>query len=140
MFSPHAHPPFSPLHNRLHNSFFALSADLIVLISRALDEEHWFRSHAESDLRAKNVEISPMIYKAVIELYVSFHGDDEFWYMNPPYLYIQVNNLHIGKTHGTYREVLVTIDEKLGASLSPPQSLPASLGKTLKSLPGKTIL
>ncbi|KVI04838.1 peptide-N4-(N-acetyl-beta-glucosaminyl)asparagine amidase A-like [Cynara cardunculus var. scolymus] len=95
------------------------SADLIVPISGALDEGHWFRIHDESDVRTTNVQIPPTTYKAVLELYVSFHGGDEFWYLNPPDSYIQANHLPTGRTHGAYREVLVTIDGKLVGTVIP---------------------
>nr|XP_043613775.1 peptide-N4-(N-acetyl-beta-glucosaminyl)asparagine amidase A-like [Erigeron canadensis] len=86
-------------------------ADLIVPVSGGLDESgFWLKIHNESDVQTRNVEISQKSYKAVLEVYVSFHGDDEFWYMNPPDSYITANNLNRSKGNGAYREVLVTVD------------------------------
>lgn len=93
-------------------------ADLIVPISGALDEGFWFRIQNESSVQT-NVQISQKTYKAVLELYVSFHGDDEFWYMNPSDSYVEANHLATGRAHGAYREVLVTIDGKLVGSVIP---------------------
>ncbi|MCD9640753.1 hypothetical protein HAX54_026281 [Datura stramonium] len=67
----------------------------------------------------KRVIIPKNAYKAVIEIYVSAHGYDEFWYSNPPDSYIQMNNLTTRRGHGAYREVLVNIDENLVGSVVP---------------------
>jgi len=32
-------------------------------------------------------------YRAIVEIYVSAHVNDEFWYSNPPDAYIEANNL-----------------------------------------------
>ncbi|KEH33235.1 peptide N-acetyl-beta-D-glucosaminyl asparaginase amidase A [Medicago truncatula] len=47
--------------------------------------------------------------KTVLELYVSFHGNDEFWYSNPLNSYITTNGLDTERGNGAYREVCVTI-------------------------------
>ncbi|KVI04845.1 peptide-N4-(N-acetyl-beta-glucosaminyl)asparagine amidase A-like [Cynara cardunculus var. scolymus] len=94
-------------------------ADLIIPISGAIDEGFWFRIQNETDVQRKNVQISQKTYKAVLELYVSFHGDDEFWYMNPSDSYIEANHLATGRAHGAYREVLVTIDGILVGAVIP---------------------
>ncbi|XP_076901516.1 peptide-N4-(N-acetyl-beta-glucosaminyl)asparagine amidase A-like [Bidens hawaiensis] len=94
-------------------------ADVIIPISGGVNDGFWFRIHDESDTRTKDVQISSKAYKAVLELYVSFHGDDEFWYMNPPDLYIKANDLPITSGKGSYREVLVTIDGKLVGTVIP---------------------
>ncbi|KAI3505452.1 hypothetical protein L1887_27583 [Cichorium endivia] len=44
---------------------------------------------------------------------ISFHGDDEFWYMNPSDSYVETNHLTTGTAHGAYHEVLVTSEGKL---------------------------
>ncbi|KAI3817831.1 hypothetical protein L1987_11629 [Smallanthus sonchifolius] len=96
-------------------------ADLVVPISASggLSDGFWFRIQDEFDLQTKNIQISNKTYKAVLELYVSFHGDDEFWYMNPSDLYVETNHLTTGRGHGAYREVLVTIDGKLVGTVVP---------------------
>lgn len=94
-------------------------ADVIIPISGNVNDGFWFKIDDESDIRTKDVRISSKAYKAVLELYVSFHGDDEFWYMNPPDSYIKANDLPITSGKGSYREVLVTIDEKLVGTVIP---------------------
>ncbi|XP_071686572.1 peptide-N4-(N-acetyl-beta-glucosaminyl)asparagine amidase A-like [Rutidosis leptorrhynchoides] len=96
-------------------------ADLIVPISfsNGIDEGFWFRIQNEFDVKMTNVEISERTYRAVLELYVSFHGDDEFWYMNPPDSYVKMNQLSTGRAHGAYREIMVTIDGRLVGSVVP---------------------
>ncbi|PHU14401.1 hypothetical protein BC332_15606 [Capsicum chinense] len=94
-------------------------ADLILPISGNGSEGFWFRILNESELHGQRVIIPKNTYKAVIEIYVSSHGYDEFWYSNPPDSYIQMNNLTTKRGHGAYREVLVNIDENLVGSLVP---------------------
>nr|XP_043611263.1 peptide-N4-(N-acetyl-beta-glucosaminyl)asparagine amidase A [Erigeron canadensis] len=96
-------------------------ADLIVPVSLANGEEegYWFRIQNESDVMETDIGIDKRTYKAVLEVYVSFHGNDEFWYMNPSDSYVEVNNLDTGRAHGAYREVLVTIDGQLVGGVVP---------------------
>ncbi|KAM0043075.1 putative peptide-N(4)-(N-acetyl-beta-glucosaminyl)asparagine amidase [Helianthus debilis subsp. tardiflorus] len=96
-------------------------ADLVVPISASagVNEGFWFRIEDEFDVKTQKVKISNRTYKAVLELYVSFHGNDEFWYMNPSDSYVETNHLSTGRAHGAYREVLVTIDGKLVGAVVP---------------------
>ncbi|KAH0686084.1 hypothetical protein KY284_016637 [Solanum tuberosum] len=94
-------------------------ADLILPISANGDNGLWFRIESESGSYGQNVVIPRNTYKAVMEIYVSFHGNDEFWYSNPPDSYIKMNNLTTKRGHGAYREVLLKIDENLVGSLVP---------------------
>ncbi|KAK4343578.1 hypothetical protein RND71_036672 [Anisodus tanguticus] len=94
-------------------------ADLILPISANGDNGLWFRIESDSGLYGKRVIIPRNTYKAVMEIYVSFHGNDEFWYSNPPDSYIQMNNLTTKRGHGAYREVLLKIDENLVGSFVP---------------------
>ncbi|RVX03933.1 Peptide-N4-(N-acetyl-beta-glucosaminyl)asparagine amidase A [Vitis vinifera] len=48
---------------------------------------------------------------AVLEVYLSFHENDEFWYSNPPNDYISANNLTGTPGNGPFREVLVGLDD-----------------------------
>jgi hypothetical protein len=52
-------------------------------------------------------------------MYVSFQGNDEFWYSNPPNSYIKTNNLTTERGNGAYREIYVTIDGKFIGSEGP---------------------
>ncbi|KAI7986402.1 hypothetical protein LOK49_LG14G02269 [Camellia lanceoleosa] len=73
----------------------------------------------ESGVRSKGLKIPRNTYKAVLEIYVSFHGNDEFWYSNPLDSYIRMNNLTTGRGHGAYREVFATIDGSFVGSVIP---------------------
>lgn len=94
-------------------------ADLIIPISDTGDRGLWFRIESESDFHAKQIQIPRNTRRAVLELYVSFHGNDEFWYSNPPSLYITANNLTTGRGNGAYREVFVTVDGEMVGSEVP---------------------
>ncbi|KAJ8557627.1 hypothetical protein K7X08_003252 [Anisodus acutangulus] len=94
-------------------------ADLIIPISGNEGKGFWFRIENDSELHGKSVVIPKNTYKAVMEIYVSSHGYDEFWYSNPPDSYIRINNLSSQRGHGAYREVLLNIDENLVGSVVP---------------------
>lgn len=94
-------------------------ADLIIPVTGNGREGFWYRILNESGLHGQRVIIPKNTYKAVIEIYVSSHGYDEFWYSNPPDSYIQMNNLTTKRGHGAYREVLVNIDGILVGSIVP---------------------
>ncbi|KAF9596671.1 hypothetical protein IFM89_012870 [Coptis chinensis] len=85
-------------------------ADLIIPISSNGDDGCWFRIQNETDVHSKEIEIPVNTYKAVLEIYMSFHGNDEFWYSNPPNSYIEMNNLTTSRGNGAFREVFVMID------------------------------
>lgn len=92
---------------------------MIIPISGTQDEGFWFRIQSESIVHSKEVEIPLNTYKAVLEIYVSFHGDDEFWYSNPPDSYIEANNLTTKRGNGAFREVFVTMDGNFVGSVVP---------------------
>lgn len=95
-------------------------ADLIIpVVSGDVDKGFWFRIESESDVHYKEVVVPVNCYKAVVEVYVSFHGDDEFWYSNPPDEYNRKNRLVPPRGHGSYREVFVSIDENFVGSVVP---------------------
>ncbi|KAJ0764494.1 putative peptide-N(4)-(N-acetyl-beta-glucosaminyl)asparagine amidase [Helianthus annuus] len=96
-------------------------ADSVVPISgtNGVSEGFWFKIDDENDIQTTKVKIASKTYKAVLELYVSFHGNDEFWYMNPSDAYVETNHLSTGRAHGAYREVLVTIDGELVGAVVP---------------------
>uniref|UniRef100_A0A5B6YQ53 Putative peptide-N4-(N-acetyl-beta-glucosaminyl)asparagine amidase A-like n=1 Tax=Davidia involucrata TaxID=16924 RepID=A0A5B6YQ53_DAVIN len=94
-------------------------ADLIIPISGIRNKGFWFRIESVSDVHSKGIQIPRNTQKAVLEVYVSFHGNDEFWYSNPPDSYLRMNNLTTERGHGAYREVFVTIDDNLVGSVVP---------------------
>ncbi|XP_044508506.1 peptide-N4-(N-acetyl-beta-glucosaminyl)asparagine amidase A [Mangifera indica] len=103
------------------DKYYYPPADLILPISNNDGEKEgfWFRVESESDINFKKINFPRNAYRVILELYVSFHGNDEFWYLNPPNSYIEKNNLSTSRGNGFYREVLVTIDGKLVASEIP---------------------
>lgn len=76
----------------------------------------WFRIENESHFGSKRIEIPMNAKRIMLELYVSFHGDDEFWYSNPPTSYLEANNLPTKRGNGAFREVFVRIDGNIVAS------------------------
>ncbi|GAA0173935.1 hypothetical protein LIER_27435 [Lithospermum erythrorhizon] len=101
------------------SDLYVQPADLIIPVSGREEEGFWFRIESELDKKLKRISIPRNTYKTVLELYVSFHGNDEFWYKNPPNSYIISNNLITQRGNGAYREVFVTVDGKLVGSVVP---------------------
>lgn len=99
--------------------FYGPPADLIIPLSSSGDEGFWFRVESEFDTHSERIRIPKKTKRAVLELYVSYHGDDEFWYSNPPDSYIRANNLTTGRGNGAFREVFVTIDRRFVGSEVP---------------------
>ncbi|GLJ13659.1 hypothetical protein SUGI_0217680 [Cryptomeria japonica] len=88
-------------------------ADSIMPISLPYSQNAgaWFQIHNASDVQGKSLRIPPNAYRAVLEIYVSFHADDEFWYSNPPNEYVEANNLTNTAGNGPFREVVVLVDD-----------------------------
>ncbi|KAM0865795.1 hypothetical protein ACQ4PT_043027 [Festuca glaucescens] len=105
---------------KLPESYFQAPADLILPISEATgDSGYWFRIQNSSDSRSSLLTIPTNTYRAVLEVFVSPHSNDEFWYSNPPDLYIQRNNLTTGRGNAAYREVVVSVDRRFAGSFVP---------------------
>ena len=96
--------------------------DLIIPISRnlPLNDGLWFEIQNQTHVESKKFMIPQTAYRAVLEVYVSFHENDEFWYTNPPNEYIDLNNL-TGSLPGNsaFREVLVSLDGELVGAVWP---------------------
>ncbi|KAG8644864.1 hypothetical protein MANES_10G009300v8, partial [Manihot esculenta] len=90
-------------------SFYDTPADLIVPISDDGETGFWFEIKNELDLPSKQIVVPQNTRRAVLEVYVSFHGNDESWYSNPSSSYMRMNNISL-LGNGACREVLVTID------------------------------
>ncbi|KAL8167626.1 hypothetical protein V2J09_009125 [Rumex salicifolius] len=82
---------FYPSENKADGNW----ADLILPFSRdlSLNDGLWFEVENSTDHQTKEFAIPSNVYKAVLEVYVSFHEDDETWYSNLPNDYIAANNL-----------------------------------------------
>ncbi|XP_062231312.1 peptide-N4-(N-acetyl-beta-glucosaminyl)asparagine amidase A [Phragmites australis] len=104
----------------LPESYFQ-PADLILPISETTGESSgfWFRIQNSSDSRSKLVSIPSSTYRAVLEVFVSPHSNDEFWYSNPPDLYIRENNLTTRRGNAAYREIVVSVDRHFAGSFVP---------------------
>ncbi|RCV17845.1 hypothetical protein SETIT_3G252500v2 [Setaria italica] len=104
----------------LPESYFQ-PADLILPVSEATGNSSgfWFRIQNSSDSRSKIVTIPSSTYRAVLEVFVSPHSNDEFWYSNPPDIYIRENNLTTGRGNAAYREVVVSVDRHFAGSFVP---------------------
>ncbi|XP_010921004.1 peptide-N4-(N-acetyl-beta-glucosaminyl)asparagine amidase A [Elaeis guineensis] len=101
-------------------SLYEEPADLIIPISNEDSAGgFWFRIQNESDAHFKNFKIPNNTYMAVLEIYVSYHSNDEFWYSNPPDEYIKKNNLTTGRGNGSFREVVAKIDGQFVGSVVP---------------------
>lgn len=85
-------------------------ADLILPMSRGLplNDGLWYQIQSAADVQSATVSLPPNAYRAVLEVYVSAHGDDEFWYDNQP-----------GADHGAFREVTVRVDGVLAGAAWP---------------------
>lgn len=96
-------------------------ADLILPISRnlPLNDGLWFEVQNSTDVQVKEFEIPQNAYRAVLEVYVSFHENDEFWYSNLPNDYIIANNLTDTPGNGPFREVLVSLDSEIVGAVWP---------------------
>ncbi|PON31952.1 Peptide-N4-(N-acetyl-beta-glucosaminyl)asparagine amidase A [Parasponia andersonii] len=96
-------------------------ADLVLPISRnlPLNDGLWFEIENSTDFGFKELKIPQNVYRAVLEVYVSFHEQDEFWYSNFPNEYIEANNLTGTPGNGPFREVLVSLDDELVGSIWP---------------------
>ncbi|XP_010558063.1 PREDICTED: peptide-N4-(N-acetyl-beta-glucosaminyl)asparagine amidase A [Tarenaya hassleriana] len=94
-------------------------ADSIIPICDSGNRGFWFMIEKSTDTRSKRIQVPTNTRQIVLELYVSFHGNDEFWYSNPPNSYIRMNNLTTGRGNGAYREVFVKIDGRYVGSEVP---------------------
>lgn len=101
------------------NRLYKEPADLIIPISDKGSNGFWFRIKKESDVHSKEIQIPANTYRAVLEIYVSFHSNDEFWYSNPPGSYIQQKNLTTGRGNGAFREVFAAVDDLYVGSILP---------------------
>nr|KJB13190.1 hypothetical protein B456_002G060900 [Gossypium raimondii] len=102
-------------------SGFASKADLIIPFSRdlPLNDGLWYEIENSTDVIVKEFEIPQNVYRAVLEVYVSFHENDEFWYGNLPNEYIAANNITGFAGNGPFREVVVSLDDEVVGAIWP---------------------
>ncbi|KAF5186292.1 Peptide-N4-(N-acetyl-beta-glucosaminyl)asparagine amidase A [Thalictrum thalictroides] len=96
-------------------------AHLILPISRnlPLNDGQWFVVQNSTDVQLKKFSIPRNVYKAVLEVYLSPHQNDEFWYGNPPNDYLLANNLTNTPGNGPFREIVVTLDDMVVGAVFP---------------------
>ncbi|KAF8391225.1 hypothetical protein HHK36_023527 [Tetracentron sinense] len=119
----HFYPAEEQYNQNKRNSVYGLGspADLILPISRNLqgNDGLWFSIENSTDVQLKEFKIPQNAYRAVLEVYVSFHENDEFWYGNPPNEYLAANNLTGTPGNGPFREVLISLDGKVMGAVWP---------------------
>lgn len=96
-------------------------ADVVLPISNSepLSQGYWFQISSENDTASVTFNPPANIYRAVLEVCVSFHGNDEFWYTNPPNDYLEANGLTGSPGNGPFREVQVFLDGALVGAVWP---------------------
>ncbi|KAH7512654.1 hypothetical protein FEM48_Zijuj12G0113800 [Ziziphus jujuba var. spinosa] len=122
----HFYPADEHFDNDLHNRHDLVSgydswADLVLPISRKLPLKAglWFEIENSTDTALREFIIPKNVYRAVLEVYVSFHENDEFWYSNLPNEYIASNNLSDTPGNGPFREVVVGLDDEVVGAIWP---------------------
>ncbi|MCO5584389.1 hypothetical protein L7F22_038315 [Adiantum nelumboides] len=112
---------FFPVSNTGHSKASDPPADLVLPLSALspLPSGHWFHITNDSYSPSRSFSVPTNVQKAVLEIYVSFHGDDEFWYTNPSNDYIKRNNLTGVAGNGPFREVQARLDGQLVAAIWP---------------------
>ncbi|XP_010527379.1 PREDICTED: peptide-N4-(N-acetyl-beta-glucosaminyl)asparagine amidase A [Tarenaya hassleriana] len=118
----HFYPVEEGVRTNLQNpvSGYGSHADLILPISRnlPLNDGLWFEVMNSTHIEHKEFEIPRNVYRAVLEVYVSFHENDEFWYGNFPDDYIEANNLS-APGNGPFREVVISLDGDIAGAVWP---------------------
>ncbi|XP_020086065.1 peptide-N4-(N-acetyl-beta-glucosaminyl)asparagine amidase A-like [Ananas comosus] len=115
-------------------------ADMIIPISNGDGRKgFWFRLENETEVQGTTVRLPNNTYRAVLEVYVSHHGDDEYWYANPlrtngpeaEGLQPQQggdNRLESSKANGGFRQVVATVDGRyVGSAIPFPVIYPGSV-------------
>ncbi|XWS10100.1 hypothetical protein CRYUN_Cryun39dG0046700 [Craigia yunnanensis] len=87
-------------------------ADLILPFSRdlPLNDRLCYEIENATDVKVKEFKIPQNAYRVVLEVYVSFYENDEFWYGNPPNEHITANNPTDLAGNRPFREVVVSLD------------------------------
>ncbi|KAL5223357.1 hypothetical protein ABZP36_028070 [Zizania latifolia] len=84
-------------------------ADVIIPVSQSLllNDGLWFQVENSRDVRSASLAVPANAYRAVLEVYLSYHSDDEFWYMN------ELDGI------SPFREVTVQIDGDIVGAVWP---------------------
>ncbi|KAG6479638.1 hypothetical protein ZIOFF_063106 [Zingiber officinale] len=100
---------------------FSAPADLVLPLSRSLplNDGQWFLIQNSTDVQSTKLAVPANTYRAVLEVYLSFHSRDEFWYTNPPNVYLSENNITDLPGNGPFREVLASLDGEVVGAIWP---------------------
>ncbi|KAH7672587.1 Peptide-N4-(N-acetyl-beta-glucosaminyl)asparagine amidase A protein [Dioscorea alata] len=109
-------------------------ADMIIPISNEAGDccsgGYWLKIHNETDVQKTIVSVPGNAYRAVMEIYVTAHADDQYWYANPlRSVPIDTKDpLSSAKANGGFRQVVLTIDGKYAGAVVPfPIIYPSSV-------------
>ncbi|XP_030954965.1 peptide-N4-(N-acetyl-beta-glucosaminyl)asparagine amidase A-like [Quercus lobata] len=96
-------------------------ANLIIPFSQNLPLNNglWFEIENSTDIALREFKIPQNAYRAVLEVYVSFHENDESWYSNLYNEYIEANNITGVAGNGPFREVVVCLDGQVVGAIWP---------------------
>ncbi|OWM78374.1 hypothetical protein CDL15_Pgr016098 [Punica granatum] len=104
--------------------------DLVIPLSnkKNQDEGLWFQIESEFDVRSVGLEMPSNTMRAILELFVSSDGDDEFWPSHRPNSIPRANHFSSKHESGAFKEVFVMIDGKIVGSEVPfPVIFPGSI-------------
>jgi len=100
-----------------HIAKYYAPANLILPISKpsATNGGHWFSVQNTSDIPSQKLQVPSNVYRAVVEIYVSAHNDDEYWWTNLPNDFLNAHNHSLPKYsslfgNGAFREVFAFVD------------------------------
>lgn len=111
-------------------------ADVILPISNPVGYRgtggFWFRINNETHVQTAPIAVPMNAYRAVLEIFVSYHGDDEHWYTNPlRTAYLQRSpgaSLSSSRANGGFRQLFANIDGKFAGGHIPfPVLYPRSI-------------
>ncbi|KAI0497343.1 hypothetical protein KFK09_020566 [Dendrobium nobile] len=117
-------------------SLYHEPADIILPISNPTgylgSNGFWFRINNETHIQTAPFALPMNAYRAVLEIFVSYHGDDQFWYTNPlrnSYLNRSPGtNLSTPRANGGLRQLYANIDGQFAGGHIPfPVIYPRSI-------------
>ncbi|CAL9184656.1 peptide-N4-(N-acetyl-beta-glucosaminyl)asparagine amidase A [Musa acuminata AAA Group] len=122
-----AHPSIRSLYHE--------PADVVLPVSKPDGYDgsgFWHRIDSETGVEATTVVIPRNAYRAVLEIFVSYHGDEDTWYTNPlrsEYLRQPTTaKLSASRANGAFRQVYATIDGRyVGGRVPFPVVYPSAI-------------
>ncbi|CAN1270910.1 Peptide-N4-(N-acetyl-beta-glucosaminyl)asparagineamidase A [Linum perenne] len=87
-------------------------ADLILPVSQNLHTKDglWFQIKNSTDKKKTEFKIPQNAYRAVLEVYVSFHSSDAYWYSNYLPEFHNSNQFEDPYANGPFRDIVVGLD------------------------------